>query len=120
MDAFPRLRHHQQNLKRCIERDEFKDDILTDLWQYPCALFYSGNVKTRWNFVHNQSQLNTERILLNTAVGTKMPNVCVCVLRGEYGHLTSTVSESFYFCFLNFLSINNMYVSSKSKCYYKI
>lgn len=92
MNANPRLRHHQQNLIACIEMDEIKDDILTYLLQYPCALLYSGNVLNNLDFFYQQNHLSTKKICLNTAVGTTMPSVVLCVLRGDYGQLTSIVS----------------------------
>ncbi|XP_052097097.1 uncharacterized protein LOC127732082 [Mytilus californianus] len=93
MDAFPRLREHQQNLNACVQMDEIGNELLKFLAQYPCALFYCGNVEKQMNVFYQRNLRKTQKTTLspelNTADGTSMPNVFLCVLTGEYGHLSS-------------------------------
>lgn len=107
MEAFPTLQEHQHNLNACVQMDEIREELLTFLVQNPCALFYCGNVDKQMNMFYQRNLRKTQKITLstelNTADGTSMPNVFLCVLRGEYGHLSSIVSKSFYLYFLRLL-----------------
>ncbi|XP_071142308.1 uncharacterized protein [Mytilus edulis] len=90
MNAFPRLMNLQQQLTERLKVENFKNNLLLEMLQYPRAIFYKANGYSNIDSMYLKCERHHETIIPQEIINTHdRSGAIICFLEADFGHLSN-------------------------------